>query len=104
MVYYLYWCPDGWLHVFEFDAEKSRANEWKHGIDFVEAQELWGDERRYDIPARPGAEVRRMAIGAVAGRIWTAVYTRRGERIRVISVRRARREEIRSYEAGEDHS
>ena len=28
---------------FEFDQAKSEANRLKHGIDFVQAQELWKD-------------------------------------------------------------
>lgn len=45
MVYFLYLMP------FEFDPEKSAANKTKHGIDFVEAQEIWTDTDRLEIPA-----------------------------------------------------
>ena len=34
---------------FEFDPEKSRANQAKHGIDFVEAQRLWDDSDLVEI-------------------------------------------------------
>ena len=37
---------------FEFDNQKSRSNKEKHGIDFVEAQALWHDIGRVEIPAR----------------------------------------------------
>ncbi len=43
-------------HVFEFDEAKSRANESKHGIDFVEAQALWLDPNLLRLPARSDAE------------------------------------------------
>jgi uncharacterized protein len=33
---------------FEFDEARSRANKAKHGIDFVEAQVLWEEVRRYE--------------------------------------------------------
>jgi uncharacterized DUF497 family protein len=36
---------------FEFDPVKSTANKDKHGIDFVEAQVLWNDPDRIEIPA-----------------------------------------------------
>lgn len=38
---------------FEFDPAKSESNAKKHGIDFVEAQLLWADDNRIEIPARP---------------------------------------------------
>ena len=83
---------------FEFDAEKSTANETKHGIDFDDAQALWDDPWSLEAPARTDDEPRFMVIGRIAGRHWSAVCTRRGDRIRIISVRRARKEEIERYE------
>ena len=83
---------------FEFDAEKSTANETKHGIDFDDAQALWDDPWLLEAPARTDDEPRFMVIGRIAGRHWSAVCTRRGDRIRIISVRRARKEEIERYE------
>jgi len=43
---------------FEFDASKSAANKAKHGIDFVEAQLLWLEPDRIELPARPVDEPR----------------------------------------------
>lgn len=83
---------------FEFDEHKSATNEKKHGINFLEAQRLWTDGRRLEIPARTKGEPRRMVIGQIAGVCWSAVITYRGDRIRLISVRRSRREEVRIYE------
>ena len=83
---------------FEFDAEKSTANEAKHGIDFDDAQALWDDPWSLEAPARTDDEPRFMVIGRIAGRHWSAICTRRGDRIRIISVRRARKEEIERYE------
>ena len=48
---------------FEFDIEKSTANKAKHGIDFVEAQEIWNDVDRLEIPARSLDEPRSQVIG-----------------------------------------
>lgn len=84
---------------FEFDPEKSRANAAKHGIDFVAAQALWLDERRVEVPARTLDEPRWVVIGILAGKHWSAVVTLRGERTRIISVRRARDEEVDIYES-----
>ena len=84
---------------FEFDPEKSSANKAKHGIDFVEAQALWLDEALLEAPARTDDEPRFLVLGRISGRHWSAVCLRRGERTRIISVRRSRKEEIEIYES-----
>jgi hypothetical protein len=83
---------------FEFDHEKSESNRRKHGIDFTDAQGLWSDERRLEIPARTKDEPRVLMIGRIQERHWSAVVTYREQRIRIISVRRSRPEEIELYE------
>jgi uncharacterized DUF497 family protein len=84
---------------FEFDPHKSTANRAKHGIDFVEAQALWLDDMRVEIPARTEDEPRFPVVGRIAGKHWSAVITYRDERVRLISVRRSRPEEIAIYES-----
>jgi uncharacterized protein len=83
---------------FEFDNPKSASNKQKHGIDFNEAQALWKDVDRIEIPARTIDETRFLLIGKIGGQYWSAIATYRGERTRIISVRRARREEVKLYE------
>lgn len=83
---------------FEFDADKSAGNMAKHGIDFVEAQRLWQDPMRVEVPARTVDEPRWLVIGRIEDRHWSAVVTRRQERTRIISVRRSRDEEVAVYE------
>lgn len=87
------------MSSFEFDAAKSEVNRVKHGIDFVEAQGLWNDPMLLEIPARTDDEPRYLVIGLVDGRHWSAVITYRGENVRLISVRRARKEEVTLYES-----
>jgi uncharacterized DUF497 family protein len=84
---------------FEFDPGKSAANREKHGIDFVEAQVLWQDSMRVEVPARTVDEPRWLVIGQIGGKHWSAVVTYRQERIRIISVRRSRDEEVAIYES-----
>ncbi len=84
---------------FEFDETKSQSNKQKHGIDFVEAQELWEDIERLEIPARTEDEPRYLVIGKIEDKHWSAVITYRNEKIRIISVRRARKEEVAMYES-----
>ncbi|PPJ45949.1 BrnT family toxin [Rhizobium sp. KAs_5_22] len=83
---------------FEFDPAKSEANRAKHGIDFVAAQELWYDLFGVDADAAYVLEPRRVLIGRIEGVCWTGIYVQRGDRIRIISVRRARVQERRRYE------
>jgi uncharacterized protein len=86
---------------FEFDPDKSAENKRKHGIDFEVAQRLWADARLVEIPARTTDEPRWLLIGKIDEKHWSAVITRRGDNIRLISVRRSRDEEVAIYE-GED--
>jgi len=84
---------------FEFDLQKSAANREKHGISFDDAQVLWQDPMRIEIPARTEDEPRWLVIGQIDGKHWSAVVTYREERVRIISVRRSRNEEVRIYES-----
>jgi len=83
---------------FEFDPDKSVVNLKKHGIDFLEAQALWEDVDRLLVPARTQGEARYMLVGKIGQKHWSAIFTYRGEVIRIISVRRARKEEVDVYE------
>jgi len=84
---------------FEFDSQKSRSNKEKHGIDFSQIQALWNDSDLIEIPARTSDEPRFLVIGKIAEEHWSAVITYRDEKIRIISVRRSRKEEIDIYES-----
>jgi uncharacterized DUF497 family protein len=75
------------------------SNKNKHGIDFVEAQALWQDFMRVEIPARTMDEPRWIVVGQISGTHWSAVVTYRQERTRIISVRRSRDEEVAIYES-----
>ena len=83
---------------YEFDPDKSEGNKRKHGIDFFEAQELWDDPGLIEIPVKTSDERRLLVIGKISGRHWSGVITYRSEKIRIISVRRSRKEEVEIYE------
>jgi uncharacterized DUF497 family protein len=85
------------LLPFEFDPRKSTANKAKHGIDFIESQEIWTDIDRLEIPARSLDEPRHQVIGRIGEKIWSAFITYRNEKTRIISVRRARANEEARY-------
>ena len=84
---------------FEFDEKKSQSNVVKHGIDFIEAQNLWEDMELLEIPAKVKDEHRFIVIGMIDGKHWSAVITYRDGNIRIISVRRSRKEEVSLYES-----
>jgi len=84
---------------FECDERKSESNKKKHGIDFTEAQALWDDPELLEIPLKTDDELRVQCVGRIDGKHWSAFITHRQDRIRIISVRRARTEERELYES-----
>lgn len=86
--------------IYKFDELKSDSNKRKHGINFIEAQALWDDLDLLEIPAKNvQGENRYLVIGKIADKHWSAVITYRRDTIRIISVRRSRKEEIQYYES-----
>ena len=82
---------------FEFDPAKSASNMEKHGIEFDAVQSIWQDVMRVEIPARIEDEPRWLVVGQIEGKHWSVV-TYRGPRVRIISARRSRKEEVALYE------
>ena len=84
---------------FEYDLNKSQSNKAKHGINFNEARVLWEDSRRIEIQARTTDEPRFVVVGKIDNKYWSAIITYRKNKIRIISVRRARKNEVQLYES-----
>ncbi len=84
---------------FEYDPAKSASNQQKHGIDFEQAQQLWNDPHRLELPARSTTEPRWLIIGKIQDKHWSAIITYRNQVTRLISVRRSRPNEITIYES-----
>ncbi len=84
---------------FEYDENKSASNKIKHGIDFDEAQMLWDDSNYVEIPVHCEDEPRYLLIGTMNSKHWSAIITYRQSQIRLISVRRSRKQEIDFYES-----
>ncbi len=84
---------------FEFDDNKSNSNKKKHKINFNEAQELWDDADLIEIPIKTSDEPRYLVIGKISEKHWSGIITYREEKIRIISVRRSRKEEVELYES-----
>ena len=87
------------MHSFEYDDKKSISNLKKHGVDFVTAQEIWLDPDLVEVQAKSENEPRFLVIACIAKKHWSAVITRRGSTIRIISVRRSRKAEVEIYES-----
>jgi uncharacterized DUF497 family protein len=91
---------------FEWDEAKAAANLRKHGISFQTARDVFDDLFvlvEQDLSEEYGEE-RFIAIGMVEGLLLTVVYAERGERIRIISARRATRHEQRQYDRSQTPS
>jgi len=83
---------------FEYDENKNKTNQQKHGISFEEAEYLWLDDNMLEVPLDFADEKRFLCIGMIGDKHYSAVITYRHLHVRIISVRRARKEEIFHYE------
>lgn len=86
---------------FEWDREKAKANNHKHGVAFDEAQTVFMDDLSLSRPddLHSDQEERSLIIGmSNKGRLLVVVYTERGQSIRLMSARLATRVERNQYE------
>ena len=88
--------------IFEWDEAKSRRTFEARGFDFAHAARVFADEGRLERldTRRAYGETRYQTIGAVDGRTYLVVFTRRADRTRIISARRAHDHEDRAYREG----
>ncbi len=84
---------------YEWDEDKRLLNIEKHGIDFVDATELFEQEHIYSYPSPRNDEERWVTVGLLGQQYVAVVWTQRSETIRVISARSARDAEKRQYRA-----
>lgn len=82
----------------EWDAKKRLANKAKHGVDFADADYVLSDPNALTIPDDRHDEERFVTIGAgPTGRLLVVVHTDRGDKVRVISARKANDREQAKY-------
>ena len=84
---------------FEWDRDKAASNLRKHGVRFAEAVTIFEDDAVLTMPDEPLDEERFVAIGMGSiGRVLVVIYSTRGDRIRIISARKATGQERSQYE------
>ncbi len=84
---------------FEWDKNKNKSNQEKHGIDFNDAKEVFKDNNRKISPdlRKDYGESRWKIIGKIYGSIISVIYTIRYKAVRIISARKASRKERDEY-------
>ncbi len=85
--------------VYQWNRDKAIVNFRKHGIRFADAVAVFSDDLAITIPDERFDEERFVTIGLDGlGRVLVVVYTLRGKAIRIISARKATRQERQQYE------
>ncbi len=85
--------------AYRWDREKAAANLNKHGIDFADAVSVFSDDLAITVMDERFEEERFITIGIDAlGRVLVVIYTWRDSEIRLISARKATRQERTQYE------
>jgi uncharacterized DUF497 family protein len=82
---------------FEWDERKRFTNAEKHTLDFLDAKPLFDGRNVVTSASHRSKEERFTTTGEIDGRFYTVIWTWRGELIRLISFRRARNAEKRTY-------
>lgn len=85
--------------MYEWDEHKNDANRVRHGVGFEAAVEFeWESALAMADERAEYGERRYVAVGAIGGRIHVMVFTLRDGRVRIISLRKANRREVKRYE------
>jgi uncharacterized DUF497 family protein len=88
---------------FEWDSRKAASNRRKHGVSFEEAVRVFGDPlaRIFDDPDHSVGEMRELIVGhSTRQRLLIVSFIEQGDRVRILSARRATRRERRDHEEG----
>ena len=84
---------------YQWDENKNRANKAKHGLSFEDAERFdWNTALILTDDREDYGEDRMIAQGFIDARLYILVFTRRGENIRIISLRKASKKEIETHE------
>lgn len=81
----------------EWDEAKRLQNIEKHGVDFIRIAKIFDGRPVYTYHSPRGGEDRWGTVGLFEDRFYLVIWTRRGEKVRIISAYRADEWEIREY-------
>ena len=84
--------------MYEWDEAKRKATIEKHQIDFTDMVGLFSSPHLI-LDARSEVEQRHILVGKLGGSYFSVVYTTRGANRRIITARKARRDEREQYQA-----
>lgn len=82
---------------FEWDNNKNRSNQKKHGISFEDVSDIFNDNDRIQYQETRDGEKRYKIIGKAFEAIITVIYTMRDLIVRIISARRSNKDERKAY-------
>ncbi len=82
---------------FEWDPAKAKANRVRHGVSFEDAQAIFADLNAIETLDESSDEPRWRLLGRAGPNLLMVVYTERGNRIRIISARKASKREQKVY-------
>ncbi len=86
------------MPIYDWDDTKRAINIAEHGIDFTAAENFDWDTAALDFDDREDyGELRELAIGFIGVRLHVLIFTRRNERIRIISLRKAEKPDVKKY-------
>jgi uncharacterized DUF497 family protein len=83
--------------MLEWDEAKRQKNLEKHGLDFLDARLIFDGRKAVHVPAFRNDEARFASIAMIGVKFYTVIWTWRANRRRIISFRRARDGEERTY-------
>jgi uncharacterized protein len=84
--------------MFEWDDDKAAANLAKHHVSFERVTEFeWGTARIAIDDREDYGELRYRALGFIGPALHVLIFTERGEKVRVISLRKATKREVNAY-------
>lgn len=81
-----------------FDPAKDASNQRKHGVSLLLAEEIdWPEVLAKPDTRRDYGEVREIGYTVISDRLYCVVFTQRGDKMHVISLRKANSREVRNY-------
>lgn len=84
--------------MYEWDETKRLINLEKHKLDFMDARLVFDGRPAIHAPSPKEGETRYISVALIGSKLYSVVWTWRGENRRIISFRRARHGEENAYQ------